>query len=61
VPKITPKNQPLFYIEDDMRAPFSSSGLNVSEAARDQNKKVSYQISGAKNNSKKRNLNAHRG
>jgi hypothetical protein len=27
------------YIEDDMRVPFCSSGLNVSKAARDQKKK----------------------
>jgi hypothetical protein len=32
------------YIEDDMREPFYSSGLNVSKAAHDQNIKTTDQI-----------------
>jgi hypothetical protein len=42
------------YIEDDMRDPFSSSGLNVSKAARDQKKKEVARNQGVKTKSKKR-------
>jgi hypothetical protein len=37
--KNNPRKETLLYIEDDMRVPFCSSGLNVSKAARDQKKK----------------------
>ena len=39
VPKIIQEKKLLLYIEDDMRVPFCSSGLNVSKAAGDQKEK----------------------
>jgi hypothetical protein len=46
-PKII-QEKTLLYIEDDMRDPFSSSGLNVSKAARDQKKKEVARNQGVK-------------
>ena len=37
-PKIIQEKEILLYVEDDMRVPFCSSGLNVSKAAQDQKK-----------------------
>src|SRR5215218_1209115 len=36
--KNNPRKETLLYVEDDMRVPFCSSGLNVSKAAQDQKK-----------------------
>src|SRR5215213_8799818 len=36
--KNNPRKEILLYVEDDMRVPFCSSGLNVSKAAQDQKK-----------------------
>src|SRR5215218_10002401 len=36
--KNNPRKESLLYVEDDMRVPFCSSGINVSKAAQDQKK-----------------------
>ena len=61
VPKKTPRKESWLHIEDDMRVPFSSSGLNVSKAARDQKKKEVARNQGVKKNPRIERILVHRG
>ena len=56
VPKKTPRKESWLLIEDDMRVPFSCSGLNVSKAARDQKKKEVARNQGVKKIQEKKEI-----
>ena len=53
-PKIIQEKKLLLYIEDDMRVPFCSSGLNVSKAAQDQKKMEVARNQGVKKSKKRK-------